>query len=62
MNSFSKAFNINKDELRIRSFEFAGHTFKVRVPLTVESDLMNERLKTPNELLIKNSLKKWAKI
>jgi len=61
MNSFSKAFNINKDELRIRSFEFAGHTFKVRVPLTVESDLMNERLKTPNELLIKKFFKEMSK-
>jgi len=61
MNSFSKAFNINKDELRIRSFEFAGHTFKVRVPLTVESDLMNERLKTPNELLIKKFFEEMSK-
>jgi len=52
MNGLSKAFNLNKDELRIRSFEFAGHTFKVRVPLTAELDVMNERLKTPSAELI----------
>jgi len=61
MNSFSKAFNINKDELRIRSFEFAGHTFKVRVPLTSQLDLMNERLKTPDESLTKKFYEEMTK-
>lgn len=53
MNGLSKAFNLSKDELRIRSFEFSGHTFKVRVPLTSELDIMNERLKTPDPALSK---------
>lgn len=54
MNSFSQALGskFNKDALRIRSFEFAGHTFKVRVPLTSESDAMFERLKEPNEAMV----------
>ena len=54
MNSFSQALGskFNKDTLRIRSFEFAGHTFKVRVPLTAESDAMFERLKEPNEAMV----------
>lgn len=54
MNNLSQAFGtkFNKDALRTRSFEFNGHTFKVRVPLTAESDAMFERLKQPNEELI----------
>ena len=47
--AFGKKFEAHKDEIRIRSFEMNGHTFKVKVPLTVETDLMYERLKTPNQ-------------
>lgn len=54
MNTFSQALGnkFNKDTLRIRSFEFNGHTFKVKVPLTAESDAMFDRLKTPDEALV----------
>jgi len=53
MSNLSQAFGkLNKDSLRIRSFEFGGHTFKVKVPLTAESDAMFERLKNPNEELV----------
>jgi hypothetical protein len=49
MNKFEKAlgkkFVENKDIVRIRTFELGGHTFRVKVPLTVESDAMSERLK-----------------
>lgn len=49
MNKFEKAlgkkFTENKEIVRIRTFELGGHTFKVKVPLTVESDAMTERLK-----------------
>lgn len=63
MSNFSKAFGIklNKDLLRIRSFEFNGHTFKVKVPLTAESDAMFERLKTPDESLIEQYYKEMSK-
>ena len=38
MTQFAQAFGnkFNKDDLRIRSFEMNGHTFKVKVPLTSE--------------------------
>ena len=53
MSNLSQAFgNLNKDSLRIRLFEFGGHTFKVKVPLTSESDVMFERLKNPDEALV----------
>lgn len=54
MNGFSQALGtkFNKDALRIRTFEFNGHTFKVKVPLTIESDAMFERLKKPNEAIV----------
>jgi uncharacterized protein YihD (DUF1040 family) len=45
--AFGKKFN--KDTIRTRSFEMAGHTFRVRVPLTIEIEAMNERLKTADE-------------
>ena len=63
MSNFSNAFGIklNKDLLRIRSFEFNGHTFKVKVPLTAESDAMFERLKTPDEALIEQYYKEMSK-
>ncbi len=63
MNSFSQALGtkFNKDALRIRTFEFNGHTFKVRVPLTAESDAMFERLKTPNEAMVEKYYKELSK-
>ena len=40
MNQFAQAlgskFVEHKETIRIRSFEFAGHTFKVKLPLTFE--------------------------
>jgi len=38
-----------KDALRIRSFKFGGHTFKVKVPLTIETEAMFERAKVVDE-------------
>ena len=63
MNGFSKALGntFNKDALRTRSFEFNGHTFKVRVPLTIESDAMFERLKTPDDALVEKYYKELSK-
>ena len=63
MNGFSKALGntFNKDALRTRSFEFNDHTFKVRVPLTIESDAMFERLKTPDDALVEKYYKELSK-
>lgn len=57
MNSFSQALGnkFNKDALRIRSFEFNGHTFKVKVPLTIEADAITFRTKNLDE----NKLNKY---
>lgn len=63
MNSFSQALGskFNKDTLRVRSFEFNGYTFKVRVPLTAESDAMFERLKTPDNEAVEKFYKEMSK-
>lgn len=42
--AFGKKFADNKDAVRIREFELGGHTFKVRVPLTVESDAIQKKV------------------
>lgn len=44
-NALGKKFVEKKDEVRIRTFELGGHTFRVKVPLTVESDAVYARLK-----------------
>jgi len=51
MTKLSSAFgsNFDKDSLRIRSFVLNGHTFKVKVPLTAETDAMFERAKIIDE-------------
>ena len=38
MNTLEQAFgkNFNKNNVRIRSFDFNGHTFKVKIPLSAE--------------------------
>jgi hypothetical protein len=58
MNNFANALGKNfvekKDELRIRSFSIGEHTFKVKVPLTIEYELMQKRMNDiPNELIEK---------
>ena len=51
MTKLSSAFgsNFDKDSLRVRSFVLNGHTFKVKVPLTAETDAMFERAKIIDE-------------
>jgi hypothetical protein len=53
MSQFAAAlgskFVENKDAIRIRSFELAGHTFKVKVPLTSEFEAMQKRMLEINE-------------
>jgi 6-pyruvoyl-tetrahydropterin synthase len=57
MTTFAKAlgkkFEAQKEEIRIRSFEMNGHTFKVKVPLTVETDLMYQRMKVVDQDIVK---------
>lgn len=53
MTTLAKAFAINPDKIRIRSFEYNGEQFKVRVPLTQEAESMFERVDNPPAELIK---------
>lgn len=47
--AFGKKFEEQKDAVRIREFELGGHKFKVRVPLTVESDAIQQRVQNIDE-------------
>jgi hypothetical protein len=53
MTKFSSAFGdkyqANKKNLLTRSFELGGHTFKVRIPLVVESEAIYKKVSEPNE-------------
>jgi len=53
MTKFSSAFGdkyqANKKNLLTRSFELGGHTFKVRIPLVAESELIYKKVSEPNE-------------
>lgn len=51
MTKLGNAFNI-KPEIRIKTFEYCGHTFKVKVPLNKELEDMTTRiLEVPQEVL-----------
>lgn len=52
MSSLAKAFAINPDKIRIRSFEYNGENFRVRVPLTKEAEEMFERVDNPPAELV----------
>ena len=43
-NALGKKFVESKDEIRTRTFELGGHIFKVRVPLTIETEAIQKRL------------------
>lgn len=60
MTRLSSAFG-GVDNLRIKSFELAGHTFKVRVPLTKEMDEINERVKKIDQKEAKKRYEKMTK-
>jgi hypothetical protein len=53
MNQFAQAlgskFIEHKEEIRIRTFELGGHTFKVKVPLTSEYELMQKKMNVPDD-------------
>jgi len=47
MNQLSQALgkSFNRDAIRVKSFEYGGHTFKVKVPLTSEYEAIFEKVK-----------------
>jgi len=54
MTQLSQAFGkkFDKDTVRIKSFEYGGHTFKVKLPLTSEYDAIIQQANVPNEELL----------
>jgi hypothetical protein len=48
-NAFGEKYQTNKKNLLIRSFELGGHTFKVRIPLVSESELIYKKVSEPDE-------------
>jgi hypothetical protein len=50
--AFGEKYQANKKNLLIRSFELGGHTFKVRIPLMVESDAIYKKVSNPDDEII----------
>jgi hypothetical protein len=59
MSKFSSAFGdnyqANKKNLLTRTFELGGHTFKVRIPLVAESELIYKKVSEPNNELVEKT-------
>lgn len=65
MNQFAQAlgtkFVEQKEAIRIRSFEFAGHNFKVKVPLTSEFELIQKEMDNLDENIINKYYQELSK-
>jgi hypothetical protein len=65
MNQFAQAlgnkFVEQKESIRIRSFEFAGHTFKVKVPLTAEFELIQKDMDNIDENIVNKYYQELSK-
>jgi hypothetical protein len=59
-NALGKNFVEKKEELRIRSFDIGSHTFKVKVPLTVEYEIMQKRMSDIPDELVEEGYKELA--
>ena len=59
-NAFGAKFTDKKDNLRTRTFEMGGHTFRVKVPLTSETEAMFDRVKNVDEAKVKEIYDKLA--
>ena len=62
MTRLSSALGSNyaSDSLRTKTFELAGHTFKVRVPLTREMELIQKRIEIIDESDYKTRFEKMT--
>lgn len=54
MSNLEQAFGkkFNKDNVRIRSFDFGGHTFKVKIPLSAEYESLLTSVQEVDETLV----------
>ena len=57
-NAFGSGFN--KDSLRIRTFVLNNNTFKVKVPLTAETEAMFDRIRNVDEAKAEEHYKKLS--
>ena len=48
-NALGKQFIENQELVRTRSFDMNGHTFRIKVPTTLEFEAISERIKVVNE-------------
>lgn len=60
-NALGKDFVKKKEAVRIRSFELGGHTFKVKVPLTAEFEVMQQRMKEIDDTKLQEYYKELTK-
>ncbi len=61
MTKFSKVFGVNTTQLRVRSFEFNGQKFNVRIPLASEAEEMFKRAENPTIEHIEEKYKELTK-
>lgn len=59
-NALGKDFLKNKDMVRTRTFSMGGHTFKVKVPLTVEFEAMQKRIAEVDDKKVEQYYKEIA--
>jgi ribosomal protein S17E len=59
--AFGKKFDENKDLVRIRSFEFNGNTFKVKVPLTSEYEAMMLKINEVDQVRVDKYYEEFTK-
>lgn len=59
--ALGKKFVQNKEEIRTREFQLGGHTFKVRVPLTVEVEATQKKIKDLDEELVEKYYQELTK-
>ena len=60
-NALGKKFLENQEMLRVRSFEMNGHTFKVKVPTTLEYEAINESIKVVDDELVEKYYQELSK-
>lgn len=60
-NALGKDFVKKKEAVRIHTFELGGHTFKVKVPLTAEFEVMQQRMKEIDEAKVEEYYKELVK-
>lgn len=63
MSQLSQAFGkkFDKDAVRTKSFEYNGHTFKVKVPLTAEYEALFENVQDVDDAKVKKYYQELTK-